>query len=162
MDEKDYLMSDGDFLFNKSAVVDELKDIYTTLDGPDDVSDINSIEEMVEKVAEVASGGGGGDFTQATLTVKNNSEDNITLYCPMVTELNIPGWPKGTYIIPTTMARNGNTEILIALAKKVGSFVIVDEANSYTISYTGDMIYGPDTGVYIAFGNCTLTISDKT
>ena len=64
MDEKDYIMSDGDFLFNKSAVVDELKDIYADLDGPDDVSDINSIEEMVEKVAEVASGGGGGgDFT---------------------------------------------------------------------------------------------------
>lgn len=80
MDEKDYIMSDGDFLFNKSAVVDELKDIYTTLDGPDDVSDINSIEAMVEKVAEAAedSGGGGATIEWAELTIKNNT--GKTLY----------------------------------------------------------------------------------
>lgn len=83
MDEKDYIMSDGDFLFNKSAVVDELKDIYTTLDGSDDVSGINSIEAMVEKVAEAAenSGGGGGGVTPTgTKTIKKNGTQNIAQY----------------------------------------------------------------------------------
>lgn len=91
MDEKDYIMSDGDFLFNKSAVVDELKDIYTTLDGPDDVLDINSIEAMIEKVAEAAEDSGGITPT-GTLSITSNGLHDVTNYASVAVSVPTPSF----------------------------------------------------------------------
>lgn len=61
-----------------STKADVLKDIYVTLGGnASDVEEVSTVTEMIQKVTEVVSGGGGGEAPVCTLTIVNNTGDDI-------------------------------------------------------------------------------------
>lgn len=151
MDEKDYIMSDGDFLFNQAAVVEDLKDIYTTLDGSDDVSDINSIEEMVEKVAEAAESSSGGDLSTAVLTINNSNggaEVNISV-------CHIVDTSETSYAV---LYVDGGETVEVPIILYKGMATAIDWTESLTPSFSGNIVVS-DNGYQIT-GDCTITYVD--
>lgn len=158
MDEK-YARHGGDFILKFDDIVNELKSIYTQCGGEASaVANITTVGGMLNKVEEVA--GSGGDISTTTMTVQNSTGSPVMLYGPFTSDMDMSGWPVGTYASYIHWV-NGESDEVSVLITELGGIILVEDAGNYNISYSGDIIYGPGPGVYIVKGDCKLTIAEK-
>lgn len=109
-----------------------------------------------EKGSSEGGGGGSSDFSTATVTLVNNTDDYVELYFPKF--VVFASDPSGTYTFAGSSNGDPHTteEVTIALAED--GCVVLPSGISGNIEVSGDATIG-FRGMIIITGDCTITIS---
>lgn len=111
-----------------------------------------------------ASGGGGGggssDITTCTVTIVNNSEDQLDIYLPHIIEQDAYGDP--SIIVDAYSSGMQSTDTLTCVlykGKAQGMFAFDSRPSQSDVSTSGSISYDYDANSISITGDGTLTIS---
>lgn len=105
------------------------------------------------------SGGGSSDFTMCTVTVINNSEDEIEFYLPQITEIDVYGDP--SIILDADSSGMQSTDTFTCVlykGKALGSFIFDSRPSQGNVSTSGSISYDYNANFITITGDGTLTI----
>ena len=135
-----------------------IRDQWTNLDKLNNV-DIKSVDGVIESVkinGEEAGGGGSSDFSTATLTLTNTTENLVVC--------EVPCYRDGAEILSSRAVVFGavgdepTTATFNVVCKSNGATLTIVSEGA-TVATSGDIQYIEAEHLYIITGDCTITIS---
>lgn len=110
----------------------------------------------------LGGGGGSSDFSTATLSITNNSNEHVAIVVPYVLERDSSVYSNGLISIPTNTEKNveviiPNNSICIGLLYKHVGGDLLQNISGLTIGTNGDIEY--EEGEMFISGDCAITIN---
>lgn len=102
-----------------------------------------------------------GDFTTCTVTIVNNSEDEIEFYLPQIIENDVYGDP--SIILDAFSGGMQSTDTFTCVlykGKALGSFIFDSRPSQGNVSTSGSISYDYDANFITITGDGTIAIND--